>query len=242
MTRHDLPRTSFRSELPSIAARNPRWPAGRRSACLRRPGRARRPRPSRRPRAVPRAPASVASARIGVAATPPSPMRALVTVPSAMSSANATATLLMSSNGRLAILWNAVVVAAGRGTTTSVISSPGARTDSRYPVKYSLNGTVRVPSAEARTTLASRASSTGGASPIGEPVPRLPPRVAPLRISREANCGNSAASSGSRPVEPALDLAEREGRADPDLVADPRTSRAARRAGRRRRRGRPGRP
>ena len=142
---------------------------------------------------------SVAMARIGVAATPPRPMRARVTVPSAMSRANATATLLMSSNGRLAILWNAVVVAAGRGTTTSVISSPGARTDSRYPVKYSLNGTVRVPSAEARTTLASRASRTGGASPIGEPVPRLPPRVAPLRISREANCGNRAASSGRRP-------------------------------------------
>jgi hypothetical protein len=79
-----------------------------------------------------------------------------------------------------------------------MISSPGARTDSRYPVKYALNGTVRVPSAEARTRLASRARSTGGASPIGEPVPRLPPRVAPLRISREANCGKSAASRGSR--------------------------------------------
>ena len=84
----------------------------------------------------------MASARIGVAATPPRPMRAWVTVPSAMSSAKATATLLMSSNGRLAILWNAVRGAA-EGTTTSVISSPGARTDSRYPVKYSFNGTSR---------------------------------------------------------------------------------------------------
>ena len=73
----------------------------------------------------------MARARIGVAATPPSPIRARVTAPSAMSRAKATATLLMSSNGRLAILWNAVVVAAGSGTTTSVISSPGARTDSR---------------------------------------------------------------------------------------------------------------
>ncbi len=36
-------------------------------------------------------------------------------------------------------------------------------------------------------------------SPIGEPVPRLPPIVAPLRISRDANCGNSSASSGTAP-------------------------------------------
>ena len=109
----------------------PRWPAGRRSACPRRPGRARRPRSSRRSTAVPSSACSVAMARIGVAATPPRPIRARVTAPSAMSRAKATATLLMSSNGRLAILWNAVVVAAGAGTTTSVISSPGARTDSR---------------------------------------------------------------------------------------------------------------
>ena len=34
---------------------------------------------------------------------------------------------------------------------------------------------------------------------MGEPVPRLPPRVAPLRISLDANCGNSSASSGSLP-------------------------------------------
>ena len=34
---------------------------------------------------------------------------------------------------------------------------------------------------------------------MGEPVPRLPPRVAPLRISRDANCGQSWSSSGIRP-------------------------------------------
>ena len=51
-------------------------------------------------------------------------------------------------------------------------------------------------------TLASRASSAGGVSPIGEPVPRLPPRVAPLRISRDANCGNTSASSGTEPASP----------------------------------------
>ena len=70
-------------------------------------------------------------ARIGVAATPPSPMRALVTVPSATSSANATATLLMSSNGRLAILWNAVVVAAGRGYDDLGDQLTGARGPTR---------------------------------------------------------------------------------------------------------------
>ena len=80
---------------------------------------------------LPSSAASVASARIGVAATPPRPMRALRDRPSATSIAKATATLLMSSKGRLAILWNAIVVLAGRGTTTSVISSSGRRTDSR---------------------------------------------------------------------------------------------------------------
>ena len=48
-----------------------------------------------------------------------------------MSSAQPIATLEMSSKGRLAILWNAVTALAGSGTTTSVISSSGRRTDSR---------------------------------------------------------------------------------------------------------------
>ena len=138
---------SFRSALPSMTDRNSalaRWseigvpsPASTRAADSM----------VSSSQGLPSRACSVAVARIGVAATPPRPMRALVTAPSSMSSANATATLLMSSNGRLAILWNAVVVAAGRGTTTSVISSPAARTDSRYPVKYSASGTVRTPSA-----------------------------------------------------------------------------------------------
>ena len=34
---------------------------------------------------------------------------------------------------------------------------------------------------------------------MGEAVPRLPPRVAPLRISRDANCGQNWSSSGIRP-------------------------------------------
>ena len=115
---------SFRNEFPSISARNlalARWssigvpsPASTRAAAS--TVSASQGRPS--------SAASVASARMGVAATPPSPIRALRTWPSATSTANATATLLMSSNGRLAILWNAAVVAAGSGTTISVISSP----------------------------------------------------------------------------------------------------------------------
>ena len=71
--------------------------------------------------------ASVANARIGVAATPPSPMRARVTTPSSMSSANPMATLEMSSARRLAILWNAVSPASGRGIRMALISSPGRR-------------------------------------------------------------------------------------------------------------------
>jgi hypothetical protein len=47
--------------------------------------------------------------------------------------------------------------------------------------------------------VASSASSAGVVSPMGEPVPRLPPIVAPLRISREANWGKTWSSSGSRP-------------------------------------------
>ena len=70
--------------------------------------------------------ASVASARTGVAATPPSPMRAAFTLPSDSSMANPTATLEMSSKCRFAILWNAVIPAVGSGTRTARISSsPG---------------------------------------------------------------------------------------------------------------------
>ena len=126
-------------------------------------------------------------------------MATSVTTPSRTSSANATATLEMSSNRRLAILWNAVSGASGNGTRTALISSPASRTLRRYPVKYWSNGTTRSPFGPTSTTDARSASSAGGASPIGEPVPRLPPIVAPLRISRDANCGHSASSSGTRP-------------------------------------------
>ena len=105
----------------------------------------------------------------------------------------------MSSNRRFAILWKAVSGASGSGIRTARMSSPGSRTDFRYPVKYDASGTSRSPFGPARTTDDSSASNAGGASPIGEPVPRLPPKVAPLRISRDANCGNSWSSSGTRP-------------------------------------------
>ncbi len=68
----------------------------------------------------------------------------------------------MSSKGRLAILWNAVVAAAGRGTTISVMSSPGL-TDG-----LAVAGEVRAQrhgyfhrSAEASATLASRPAAPG---------------------------------------------------------------------------------
>ncbi len=85
---------------------------------------------------------------------------------------------------------------------TVLIISCGIRTDWRYPVKYSESATSRSPSREASTTDASRASKPGGASPMGDPVPRLPPKVAPLRMSRDANCGNNVANRGIAPSSP----------------------------------------
>ena len=75
--------------------------------------------------------ASVASARIGVAATPPRPILARRTVRSATSSANPTATPEMSSNRRFATLWKATSGLPGSGTRTARMSSSGSRTVSR---------------------------------------------------------------------------------------------------------------
>jgi hypothetical protein len=74
---------------------------------------------------------SVSRARIGVAATPPRPMRALTTSPSTTSMAYPTATLEMSSKRRLAILWKALISASGNGMRTDLISSSALRTDDR---------------------------------------------------------------------------------------------------------------
>ena len=87
----------------------------------------------------------MAVARSGVAATPPSPIAARATTPSRTSRAKATATLEMSSNRRLAILWKAASGATGSGIRTARMSSPGSRTDRRYPVKYDASGTSRSP-------------------------------------------------------------------------------------------------
>ena len=70
----------------------------------------------------------MASARTGIAATPPSPMRALATTRSSTSRANPMATLEMSSKRRLAILWNAASRASGSGMRTALISSSARRT------------------------------------------------------------------------------------------------------------------
>ena len=71
------------------------------------------------------------TARIGVAAAPPRPIRARRTVPSLTSSANPTATPEMSSNRRFATLWKATSGLPGSGTRTARMSSSGARTVSR---------------------------------------------------------------------------------------------------------------
>ena len=69
--------------------------------------------------------ASVADARSGVAATPPSPILMSDTVPPSSRRAKPTATLEMSSNRRFAILWNALIGATGSGIRITLISSPG---------------------------------------------------------------------------------------------------------------------
>ena len=56
--------------------------------------------------------------------------------------------------------------------------------------------------------------------------------VAPLRISRDANCGNISASSGTRPASRRSISVSAQRRADPDLVRRRRRTRAARPAGR----------
>ena len=73
---------------------------------------------------------------------------------------------------------------------------------------------MRSPAAETSTSWASSASSTGMLSPIGLAVPRLPPRVAALRMSREANCGTSDGQQRHAPVEPTLDLGQAQRGAD----------------------------
>ena len=149
-----------------------------------------------------------------------------------------TATLEMSSNRRLAILWKAVIGASGSGIRTARISSSGA------PHGLAVAGEVvgerhlalAVGPTRARPTPPGRAARAA-ASPMGEPVPRLPPSVAPLRISREANCGNSCVQQRHPARRAARSTSERVSAAPISMrvVADGER-RAARAAGRRRRR------
>ena len=89
------------------------------------------PRPPRPPRGSAQAlrACSAASARMGVAATPPRPIKIDSTERAGLiRSAYATATPEMSSNRRLAILWNAVTGATGSGMRIVLISSSGCLT------------------------------------------------------------------------------------------------------------------
>ena len=117
------------------------------------------------------------------------------------SSAKPTATLEMSSNRRLAILWKAV----DRRERQRDPHGPDQLV--RLPDVCAVAGEVvgerhRPLAVAARPAPPRRpsASSAGGLSPMGEAVPRLPPSVAPLRISRDANCGKSSSSTGTRPA------------------------------------------
>ena len=96
-----------------------------------------------------------------------------------------------------------VTGATGAGIRMILISSPGC--SSGLPVAGEVVG-QRAPRARRRGRRGpawhSQRQQRRRASPIGEPVPRLPPSVAPLRISREANCGKSSASSGTWPASP----------------------------------------
>ena len=78
------------------------------------------------------------------------------------------------------------------------------------------------PAALASVTDASSASSTGGPSPIGDAVMRLPPSVARLRISRDENSGRSCAEQRhgglGRRVQVLLDLGQRQAGAEHDRV------------------------
>ncbi len=86
----------------------------------------------------------------------------------------------------------------------------------------------RRPARPLRRAPAARAANRRSASRC----PRFPPSVAPLRISRDANCGNNAASTGTLPVEVTFDLSKRQRGADLDRVEPCGSARAVRAAGR----------
>ena len=177
--------------------------------------------------------ASVARARIGVAATPPSPIARPAHDAVGHVEREATATLEMSSKRRLAILWNAVSRASGRGRIRiSLISSPGSA--HALPVAGEVVGQRHHPLARDG----------------GQHQPRLEReqrgrRVADRRAGAEvaAERGAVADQPGRElrehlgqqrdlAVQPALDLGERQRGAEPDLVGARRSARAARGAGR----------
>ena len=175
----------------------------------------------------------MASARSGVAATPPSPMRARLTTPSS--------TVEGEGDGDAgdvveAALGDLVEGGDRRERQRDPDRRGSARRDARTALAVAgevvgeRHLAVAHGSRRARRH-ASRASSTGGVSPIGEPVPRLPPIVAPLRIRRDANCGQHLVQQRHPALQPALDLGEGQGGAD--LERCPRSEVSSRSSGRR---------
>ena len=180
----------------------------------------------------------MAVARSGVAATPPSPIAARATTPSRTSRAKADRDAgdvvepplgdLVEGGQRRERQRDPHDAGSARPAPARVCAVAGEVVGQRH--------LALAASGPASTTDASSASSAGGASPIGEPVPRLPPRVAPLRISRDANCGNSWSSSGTRPSS-SRSISDRVSAAPISMtVVRRRRTCAARAAGRRRRR------
>ena len=80
--------------------------------------------------------------------------------------------------------------------SAATMSSSGRRTDLFGPVMKSAKLTRRSPFLDLRTTVASRAASTGNVSPAGEHVPRFPPIVAALRICGDPIVRAASTSAG----------------------------------------------
>ena len=87
---------------------------------------------------------------------------------------------------------------AATGTSTATTSSPGSSAVRLGPVRKASTGRVRRPAADASSTVAPRATSTGSVSPAGEAVARLPPIVPVLRIWGLPTVRAAWASAGSR--------------------------------------------
>jgi hypothetical protein len=82
-------------------------------------------------------------------------------------------------------------------TSTQEMSSSASSAFCFGPTRKSTRGRLREPRMLATTTSAPSTSKGGSASPAGEAVPRLPPRVPRFRICGEPTVRDASASAGS---------------------------------------------